>query len=89
MLILALAGLWGASGYVIGAVIETIGFDDYSFSTIFASLNLIIGMSLFLGITKDPTAERIFFEGPGKDDEGRGYPQIGCLWLMPGLIFRQ
>jgi hypothetical protein len=87
MLILALAALWASSGYIIGIAIETTGLDVYPLRIIFASFNLILGMGLFLGITKDPTAERFFFEGPDKDDRGQGYPQVGCLWAMPiGLL---
>jgi hypothetical protein len=87
MLILALATLWASSGYIIGIAIETAGLEAYPLRVIFASLNVILGMSLFLGITKDPTVERFFFEGPGEDDKGQGYPQIGCLWAMPvGLL---
>jgi hypothetical protein len=81
MLILALAGFWAVSGYAIGAAIEALGLDQYPFGIIVASLNLILGMLLFLGITKDPTADRIFFEGPRRDEPG--YPAIGCLWGLP------
>ena len=82
--ILVLAGLWGLSGYFIGIALETVGIE-YPLRIIFASLNLIFGMTLFLNITRDPTADRLFFEGPGKD--GQGDPRIGCLWAMPmGLI---
>jgi hypothetical protein len=43
-------------------------------------------MLLFQGVAQDPTAERIFFEGPS--DEGEGDMRIGCLWLMPiSLLF--
>jgi hypothetical protein len=32
-------------------------------------------------------AERVFFEGPGEDDDiGGGYPQIGCLWGLPASL---
>ncbi|MDM8520633.1 hypothetical protein QUF64_11330 [Anaerolineales bacterium HSG6] len=81
--VLVLALFWAISGYSIGAAIETLGIDSYSFGVIFASINLIIGMTLFYGITSDPTAERIFFQGPREDEEDVGYPQIGCLWIMP------
>jgi hypothetical protein len=85
-LILLLAGFWAVSGYMIGAALETIGFDTYRLSVILASINLILGMTLFLRITKDPTAERIFFQGPEQDTDRRGYPQIGCLWLLPIVL---
>jgi hypothetical protein len=81
ILILGLAGLWGISGYAIGVAIEAMGFNDYPVGIICASINLILGMSLFLGITKDPTTERIFFEGPRPNERGRW--EIGCLWAMP------
>lgn len=85
-LILFLAGLWAVSGYMIGTALETIGFAAYRLSVILASVNLILGMVLFLRITKDPTAERIFFQGPDQDTDRRGYPQIGCLWLLPIVL---
>lgn len=85
-LILALAGLWAISGYVIGVAIEAFGLPYPPIKIILASLNVIIGMMLFKGITHDPTAERLFFEGPRDDSEGD--IRIGCLWLMPaGLLF--
>lgn len=80
LFILALGALWAGSGYVIGRVGEAMGLD-YPLGVIFASLNTILGMSLFLGITKDPTADRIFFEGPRPNEGGRW--SIGCLWVMP------
>ncbi len=85
LLILALAGLWGGSGYAIGASFEAVGLP-WPLANIFAALNLILGMSLFLGVTKDPTAHRLFFEGPRWGEEGR--LSIGCLWVLPtGLLF--
>lgn len=81
VLILALAGLWAVSGYAIGIAIEAMGIDYPPLKIILASLNLILGMTLFLGITHDPTAERIFLEGRKPNDPGQ--PAIGCLWLMP------
>ena len=84
MLILILAALWAAGGYAIGIAVETLGID-YPLGIIFASLNLILGMGLFLNITRDPTADRIFFEGPNPD--GEGDLRIGCLWAIPmGLL---
>lgn len=83
-LILALAGFWAVSGYVIGLAVE-IGIVPYPpLKVILASINVILGMMLFLGITRDPTAERIFFEGPRQDEEG--LPAIGCLWAMPASL---
>jgi hypothetical protein len=81
MLILALAGFWAVSGYAIGMAIEASGFSSYPFGVIGASINLILGMCLFLGITKNPIVERIFFEGPRPNE--RGQWTIGCLWAMP------
>ncbi len=82
-LILVLAGLWAAGGYFTGAALETIGFDAYRWGIILAALNVILGMSLFLGVTKDPAAERIFFRQAKPDDIG--YAVVGCLWLLPLL----
>ncbi len=84
-LILALASLWSVGGYAIGVAIEAILEINYPIGIIVASLNLILGLTLFLGITHDPTAERIFFKGPESDE--LGLPAIGCLWLLPlGLL---
>jgi hypothetical protein len=85
ILILALAALWAISGYAIGEAIkffvEGFGVTILPLGVILASINLIIGMLLFKGITRDPTAERIFFEGPEK--KGEGNLNVGCLWVMP------
>lgn len=78
--VLFLAALWAISGYVLGLTIEVMGIP-YPVSTIFASLNVMIGMFLFLGVTSNPRFERIFFEGPRVDDEG--YLPVGCLWVIP------
>ena len=66
---------------MVGIALETAGLPYPPLKVILASLNVIIGILLFLGITRDPTAERIFFEGPRENEAGR--PAIGCLWLMP------
>jgi hypothetical protein len=87
-LILALAGLWAISGYVIGVALEliitTVDLNSYPISIILASVNVIIGLLLFKGITRDPTAERFFYEGPGND--GEGDLRIGCLWVIPATL---
>ncbi len=80
-LILALASLWSVGGYAIGLAIQAMGVAYPPLKIIFASLNVIIGLVLFLGITRDPTANRIFFEGPRLNESG--LPAIGCLWLAP------
>ncbi len=86
--ILALAALWAVSGYIMGATLEivlkTIGLVPYPFGTIFASINVIIGMLLFKGIVRNSVADRIFFEVPSPDDEG--YMPIGCLWAIPANL---
>ena len=84
VLILALAALWTAGGYFTGAALETIGFDTYRLSIILASLNVILGMSLFLGMTKDPTANRMFFE-TGFPIRPM-HPRVGCLWGLPLML---
>ncbi len=78
--ILSLAMVWAISGYVCGAFIEWLGLP-YPMAMILASLNVIMGMFLFLGITKDARLERIFFDGPSPTDEG--YIPVGCLWVIP------
>jgi len=78
--ILGLAALWAISGYILGAFIESMGVA-YPVAMILASLNVIMGMFLFLGVTNDPRFERIFFEGPRPTDEG--YIPVGCLWVIP------
>jgi len=87
-LILVLAGLWAVSGYVMGAAIEIIieVFDlgPYPLRVIVASVNVIIGLLLFKGIIRYPTAERLFFEGPGDEDEGD--LRVGCLWIVPATL---
>ena len=87
-LILVLAALWAISGYAIGAAIEITGemldIGPYPFKVIMASINVIIGLLLFKGITRDPTAERLFFEGPNHEEEGDF--RIGCLWVLPASL---
>jgi uncharacterized membrane protein len=83
-LILVLAGLWAVSGYMIGVALETAGISYPPLKVILASLNVIMGMLLFQGITRDPTAERIFFNGPEPD--GEGDMRVGCLWLIPASL---
>lgn len=78
--ILSLAAIWAISGYVFGLTVEIMGIP-YPIGNILASLNVIIGMFLFLGVTKNPRFERIFFEGPRPTDEG--YMPVGCLWVIP------
>ena len=63
--ILALAGLWGLSGYFIGIALETVGIE-YPLRIIFASLNLIFGMSLFLNITATQPLNAFFLKGRGE-----------------------
>lgn len=81
ILILVLAAFWAIGGYLIGLAIETTGIPYPSLKVILASLNVIIGMLLFKGVTQDPTAERLFFEGVKADDEGDF--RVGCLWVLP------
>ena len=87
-LILGLAALWAIGGYAIGTaiefIIETLNGDVYSMGIILASVNVIIGMLLFKGITRDPTAERIFFNGPS--NEGEGDIRVGCVWFLPTTL---
>jgi hypothetical protein len=83
-LILLLASLWAVSGYIIGIALETSGIPYPPLKIILASLNVIIGMLLFQGVTHDPTAERIFFEGA--DNKGEGDIRVGCLWLIPASL---
>lgn len=78
--ILSLAAVWAISGYVLGLTIEIMGIP-YPMGNVLASLNVIIGMLLFLNVTSNPRFERIFFEGPRPDDEG--YIPVGCLWVIP------
>jgi hypothetical protein len=87
-LILALAILWAIGGYTFGKaieiIVETLNGDAYQIGIILASVNVIIGMLLFKGITRDPTAERIFFNGP--NNEGEGDIRVGCLWFLPATL---
>ncbi len=86
-LILILAGLWAISGYMIGLALETVGISYPPLKIILASINVVIGMMLFQGVTRDPTGARMFFEGPEHDAEGD--IRVGCLWMLPAslLIF--
>lgn len=83
-LMLFLAILWGGGGYVVGIALQSSGILYPPLSVILAGVNLVIGLMLFLGVTKDPTAERMFFEGPAVDEDGD--VRIGCLWLLPASI---
>lgn len=63
-LILGLAAFWAISGYVVGVSVELflelLGLTPLTLTVMLASVNVIMGMLLFKGITHDPTAERIF-----------------------------
>jgi len=83
-LILALAALWGISGYVIGLAIETTLISYSPLKIILTTINVILGLLLLRGIIRDPTADRIFFEGPRSDEAG--LPQVGCLWALPASL---
>lgn len=83
-LILALALLWALGGYLIGLGVEIALIPYPPLKIILASLNVIIGLTLFLGITRDPTAERLFFEGPAVNQEGD--IRVGCLWMIPASL---
>ena len=85
VLILVLAVLWAMGGYAIGGSIIAMGLDYAPLKIIFAGINMVIGLSLFLGVTNDPTAERIFFKGPRPNEDG--LPAIGCLWVLPISVF--
>jgi hypothetical protein len=63
------------------AAIASAFYLTYPVGIILGSLNLLLGLLFFLGITRDPTAERIFFEGPRPSEEG--LVEIGCLWALP------
>lgn len=82
--ILILAGLWAISGYMIGLALETVGISYPPLKIILAAINVIIGMMLFQGITRDPTGSRMFFEGPEHDAEGD--IRVGCLWMLPASL---
>lgn len=83
-LILALAGLWALGGYLIGWALEIIGFDTYRLGIALAAVNVIIGMALFLRMTKDAATDRAFFESSLTLRPGD--PKAGCLWLMPLIV---
>lgn len=90
-LILALAALWAISGYVIGVAtelfVESFALETYPFGVIIASINVIVGMSLFKGVTRDPTAERVFFVGFERTaGETEVDIRVGCLWLIPTVL---
>lgn len=82
--IVALAIFWALGGFAIGLAFEAAGIHYPPLKFILASLNVIWGMLLFQGITRDPTAERLFFEGP--EPEGEGDIRVGCLWLLPAAL---
>src|SRR5688572_14533477 len=84
ILILVLATFWAIGGYMIGLAIETAGIPYPPLKVILASLNVIIGMLLFKGVTQDPTAERLFFEGAKAG--GEGDLRVGCLWFLPASL---
>jgi uncharacterized membrane protein len=83
-LILVFAALWASGGYLVGLAIEIALIPYPSLKIILAALNVIVGLLLLLGITRDPTTERLFFEGPSTP--GGGDIRIGCLWAMPASL---
>lgn len=80
-LILALAALWGLSGYALGIALGYFGFSYPPLKTIIASSNIVIGMLMLKGIISTPRGDRLFFNGPTGDEDGD--PRIGCLWGLP------
>ena len=83
-LILVLGLLWAGSGYFIGTAFVACGLESYPLGIMVASGNLIIGMLWLKGIISDPLGDRLFFEGPGPDEDGNF--RIGCLWVMPVMF---
>jgi len=86
-IILILAAWWAVGGYLIGLALETIGFDAYRFGLMLAAINVIIGLVLFLFLTRDPESEALFFRGPFQNFATEARPSIGCLWILPTLVF--
>jgi len=79
--ILALASLWAMGGYMFGSSLETIGYNNYPWSTILAALNIIFGMILFRNIISYPSIDRAFFKGATSYEPG--YIIVRGLWLLP------
>jgi hypothetical protein len=97
LLILALAVFWGVSGLVVSFGLNAMFGGDWAmFCT---SLNVIAGMLMLLLTTRNPTARRIFYEGPRGQEPGLlilallwGFPVVlifaGILWWLLGQFFR-
>jgi uncharacterized membrane protein len=87
--ICVLALFWALGGYMVGVALKAfIAFfgitTHYPLSFIMAMINLIIGLLLFQGVIRDPTAERLFFQGPQGSEEG--HLNVGCLWVLPASL---
>ena len=84
--IIGLAILWGISGYLIGTALQAVGLNSYPLGIIVASVNVILGMLWLKDVIHDPTGDKMFFQGPARDEPGD--VRVGCLWAVPfGLAF--
>jgi len=82
LLILALAVFWGVSGLVVSLGLNAMFGGNWAvFCT---SLNVIAGLLLLLLATRNPTARRIFYEGPRGEEPGILF--LALLWAVPIVL---
>ncbi len=80
-LIAVVALLWLAGGWLMGIGIQTQ--FDVNWVTPCSLINLIVGLTLLLLITRDPRERRIFYEGSNEEDEDY-LPLVTIVLLIPG-----
>jgi hypothetical protein len=96
LLILMLAAFWGISGLVMSFGINSVFGVEWTLPC--TSLNVIAGMVMLLVTTRNPTARRLFYEGPRGEEPGLiilallwGFPVVlvfaGILWWLLGQFF--
>jgi hypothetical protein len=77
--IIALAALWAVTGAVVGLGLRSL----YGVNWIAPCglLNMIIGLILLLLVTRNETTHRIFYEGPGNEEDLS--LAVAALWALP------
>jgi hypothetical protein len=74
---------WFVSGYLITALVSR--YVELPFNPIQLGLfGLLIGLIGLAIVTRTERGRRMFYEGPGPDEDGD--PLIGCLWMITGYV---
>lgn len=77
--IVGLAILWALAGAVVGVGLSSIYGGDWAIPC--STLNMVTGLILLLMVTRNPTARKIFYEGPSHEEERSLL--VAILWALP------